>query len=136
MSELFKSITGLERGLDASWKRNSTILDNIANVDTPNFKSSKVEFESLYKKALDAEASGFTLKRTRKTHMDIGDPDIGNVFGRVVDRENTTMRMDGNNVDIDEEMSDFVKNVIYYTALTNKVTGQFAQLRMAIREGR
>ena len=41
--------------------------------------------------------------------------------------------MDGNNVDIDQAMADFAKNVIYYNTLLNKVNGQFNQLRTAIK---
>jgi len=50
--KLFNDIQLLEKGIDASWLRNQVISNNIANVDTPGFKSSKVEFESVFKAAL------------------------------------------------------------------------------------
>lgn len=133
---IFKGVNSLEKGLSASWTRNSVIMNNIANVDTPDFKSSSVEFEDIYKKSLANKEDGFELKKTRPTHMDIGNPDLENVQPVITQNSDTTQRMDGNNVDIDKEMSDLAKNVIYYNALTRKITGEFSKLRMAIREGK
>ena len=128
---MFNSMTNLENGLNAAWLRNSTILNNVANVDTPNFKSSGVEFESLYKNMLNGD-DGFQAKQTRSTHMDFGTGG-SDVEGVVVKRDSTTYREDGNNVDIDQEMTDFAKNVIYYNALLRKVNGQFSQMKSAIQ---
>lgn len=130
---MFDSMQGLENGLAASWLRNQTILNNVANNDTPNFKGSGVEFETLYKKALGSEDT-FELKRSRATHMDFdgtGDPNA--VVGVVTEKDATTYRMDGNNVDIDQEMTDYAKNYIYYNALLRKLNGQFNQLNAAIK---
>jgi flagellar basal-body rod protein FlgB len=133
---IFKGVDSLQKGLGASWTRNSVISNNIANVDTPEFKSSSVEFESLYQQSLEDQADGFQLKKTQSDHMDIGDADAGNVQPVVVQNSDTTNRMDGNNVDIDQQMSDMAKNVIYYNALTRKISGEFEQLNYAIKEGR
>lgn len=129
---MFDSLKGLENGITASWLRNKTILNNVANNDTPDFKASGVEFEELYKQALSGD--NFQFKQTRETHMPIGGAgDAEGVQGVVVPKADTTYRMDGNNVDIDQEMTDFAKNVIYYNALMRKINGQFTQLRMAIK---
>lgn len=131
---MFDGLKGLENGLEASWLRNKTILNNVANNDTPNFKASGVEFETLYKEAIGSSDDGFRLKQTRATHMPIGGgADGSNVKGKVVLKDQTTYRMDGNNVDIDQEMTDYAKNTIYYNTLLRKINGQFNQLRMAIK---
>lgn len=130
---MFDGLRGLENGLAASWLRNETILNNVANNDTPNFKASGVEFEELYKKALGTD-DDFQFKQTRETHMAIGSSgNVDSIQGVVVPKDDTTYRMDGNNVDIDQEMTDFAKNVIYYNTLMRKINGQFTQLRMAIK---
>lgn len=127
---IFSGLRGLENGIAASWKRNAVILDNVANVDTPDFKASELQFEAYYKRALDAQESEFTPRRTRPTHLFPSEFDGGY---RVVTAENTTQRMDGNNVDIDKEMTDYAKNVIYYNTLQRKINGQITQLRTAIK---
>lgn len=130
---MFDSLKPLENGLSASWTRNQTILNNVANNDTPNYKAQGVEFESLYKKALGSD-SDFQLKKTRASHMTIGTSgDVNSVQGTVVQKPDTSYRMDGNNVDIDQEMTSYAKNVIYYNALMRKINGQFNQLRTAIK---
>ncbi|MDL2237841.1 flagellar basal body rod protein FlgB [Christensenellaceae bacterium OttesenSCG-928-K19] len=127
---IFSGIDLTERGVNASWQRNSIILNNVANVDTPDFKASELQFETLFKSALDE--SSFQFKQTRAAHMNIGNSNLDGIDGVVV-TSNTEERMDGNNVDIDKEMTDFAKNVIFYNALLTKVSGQFSQLRTAIK---
>ena len=134
--DIFKDVDILKQGLGASWSRNSVIMNNIANADTPNFKASEVKFEEMYRQSLEESAEGFTLKKTRAAHMDIGAADLKAVTPVTSRRSDTTSRMDGNNVDIDQEMTDLAKNVIYYNALTRKISGEFKQLRLAITEGR
>lgn len=134
--DIFKDVDILEKGLGASWSRNSVIMNNIANVDTPDFKASTVKFEEMYKQSLEERSESFTLKKTRAAHMDIGSADPGAVQPVTSRKDDTASRMDGNNVDIDQEMTDLAKNVIYYNALTRKISGEFSQLRLAITEGR
>lgn len=125
---IFGKVDQLSTGIGASQMRQDTILNNIANVDTPNFKRSAVEFENLYKSALDSD--GFAEKRTREKHMTFGVD--GDTIPRVVQDNVTSMRMDGNNVDIDKEMVDLAENVIYYQALSNQATAEFKMLNTAI----
>lgn len=133
LSEMFSGIDKLNAGMDAAWTRNEVIANNIANVDTPGFNRSSVEFEEYYKSALNGETE-FTLKRTRAKHIDDGNGgDTPNA--RIITDTSTTMRMDGNNVDIEKEMSDLAVNSIYYQTLATKVAGEISQLRTAIKGG-
>jgi flagellar basal-body rod protein FlgB len=133
-SKLFNSTSMIEKGLDATWKRNEVITNNIANVSTPGFKSSKVEFESVFKEALSG--SGFKAKRTREGHLYTGTPDINDISANVSQNDNSSMRLDGNNVDIDFENAELAKNTIYYNTLTLKLNSEFSRIKMAIREGK
>ncbi len=124
---MFNSVDTLNKGLNASWLRSETINNNIANVDTPDYKRSTVEFESYYQDALSGD--GFVNKQTREKHRDFSNSDLEPVVS--VDNS-TTMRMDGNNVDIDTEMVNLTENVIYYNTLSNQITSEFAMLNTAI----
>jgi len=131
---MFSQIALLERGLDALWKRNEVISNNIANIDTPGYKANKVEFESLLAEAL---AKGTIQgKTTRNKHIQIGAGSLDDVRPVVKRSNNTTMRMDGNNVDIDQEMVDLARNSIQYQALIQKVSKELGRIRMAVQEGR
>jgi flagellar basal-body rod protein FlgB len=134
INKIFNSTEYLEKGLDASWKRNEVISDNIANVDTVGFKRSEVQFESIFKEAL--ESGSFAARRTRDGHMDIGSSSIDDVTSTITVDGSTSMRLDGNNVDIDYESAELAKNTIYYNTLIQKLTSEFTRLRMAIKEGK
>ena len=129
--DLFRSTDLLARGLDAAQLRQDTIANNIANVDTPGFKASHVEFESYMKAAM--EQDDFEAKVTRDKHIRFdGGDDAGAVRPAVVQDDSTTMRMDGNNVDIDQQMTDLAKNTIWYNTLVTKMNGELERMRMAI----
>lgn len=124
------SISALERGLNATSLRNDVISNNIANAETPGFKSSSVEFESLLSDAI--EQNGLKGTRTNARHIAIGRGDVDEVNARIIENDDTSMRADGNNVDIEAEMTDLAENSIYYNALVRKISGQLGQLRSAI----
>lgn len=127
-----KILTLLEGGLDALSLRNRVLANNIANVDTPNFKRSDVNFEAVLKAAV-AKNSGsqLPLKRTSPRHL----PGIGTFTGEFVVRDNSTIfRNDGNNVDIDLEMTRLAENTLHYNALTRALTAQLGLLKQAIQE--
>ncbi|MFO7154119.1 MAG: flagellar basal body rod protein FlgB [Caldicoprobacter oshimai] len=134
LNKLFSHTGILEKALDAAWLRNEVIAHNIANADTPGYKKYRVEFEEELKSAI--EASTLKGKRTRAKHLEIGASSIDKVRPRVVRTGGTQMREDGNNVDMDEEMTSLAKNVIMYNALVQKISGEFRKLKTVINEGR
>ena len=132
--KLFKPVDTLQKGLEASWTRNAVIRNNIANVETPGFKASSVEFETLFAQAL--EGSGFVGKKTQAGHRDIGSGNVDAIHARVVENKDLSMRMDGNNVDIEAENVKLAQNSIYYNTLLAKMNSELSRLRIAISEGR
>lgn len=125
----------LGKGLDAASLRNRVIANNLANVDTPGFKRSEVLFEEELRKAMNQQGK-ITGYLTNERHIPIGGRPAVDVKPQVVVRNDTAMRNDGNNVDIDREMAALAKNTILYTALAQELNGEFTKLRTAITEGR
>lgn len=132
LNDAFKGINLLQKGLDAAWTRNSVITNNIANVDTPGFKSSSVEFETEMRRAMEAESGGFSTKTTRPEHFEFSSGSAGKVNPAVVSNNNTSYRSDGNNVDIDYESIELAKNTFWYYSMIEQVSSEFAKLRTAI----
>ena len=131
---IFKPVDLLQQGLSAAWTRNAVIRNNIANVETPGFKASDVEFESLIASAI--EGSRFKGTKTHPRHIDIGAGNIESIRPLVVEREHTSMRMDENNVDIEDENVKLAQNSLYYNTLIEKMNSELRRLLMAINEGR
>ncbi|SDB88570.1 flagellar basal-body rod protein FlgB [Pelagirhabdus alkalitolerans] len=123
-------IANLEHGLNYATKKNETIANNISNIDTPNYKAKDVEFKSL----LDSEMrNGFHANRTNERHLDFGS---GSSDFRVTSNRNTRYNHNGNNVDVDKEMTELTNNQIYYQSLVDRMNGQFNDLRTVINGGR
>jgi flagellar basal-body rod protein FlgB len=71
MSELFfedKGMRLLERSLDLSAQRQVLISSNLANVDTPGYKTTDLNFEEELKRAT---GEGETLALTHPAHMTV-----------------------------------------------------------------
>jgi flagellar basal-body rod protein FlgB len=130
----------LEKALKASGLTQEVIAHNLANVDTPGFKRSEVIFQEKLAAALAAEREGDgQLKGTRtdSRHLPIGEvPSPGGVEPTTVVRAETSLRPDGNNVDLDSEMVKLSQNTLLYQALAQLVRMKMTQLRSAISEGR
>jgi len=131
ISKIFNHSSYLEKSLDASWLRNEVIANNISNVDTPNFKSSSVEFESILEDKL--KGKGIEMKKTKTGHISQEEMELK---PRVVLNEDTTVRMDGNNVDIENEQINLAKNTIYYNTLVQKIGEEFNRIKYVISEGK
>ncbi len=137
MNKLFSGVDLLQKGLDAAWLRNEVITNNIANAETPNYKSSSVKFETLFKSAIEDADSGFHTKRTRDKHLSFSDNMMVDDVSAVVEKNSdSTMRMDGNNVDIEAENVELARNTIYYYTITEQINSEFTRLSMAINEGK
>lgn len=125
----------LEKTLDATWQRNEAIAQNISNIDTPGYKRKTVEFEGYLSQALDK--NGIAGFRTHKKHIPIGRRNVNEIDISVKqDNKSLSMRLDGNNVDIDNEMALMAKNSIKYNTLIQRISGQFRQMKSVINEGR
>jgi flagellar basal-body rod protein FlgB len=131
---LFASADLLHAGLEASWLRNSVIRNNIANVETPGFKASDVEFENVFRQAIEDSQFGFINKRTRPQHIDFSGSS-GVVKPIIVKRQDLSMRYDENNVDIEDENVKLAQNSILYNTMVSKLNSDLSRLKMAINGG-
>jgi len=134
-NNIFKPMDIMQKGLSASWTRNAVIRNNIANVETPGFKTSDLEFESLLARSLQP-GTGFEARKTHPVHRDFGQLDKIEVIPQIFQPKNLSMRMDGNNVDIEAENVKLAQNSLFYNTLMEKMNSEIRRLRMAISEGR
>jgi flagellar basal-body rod protein FlgB len=130
----FGNIKALEKSLNASWLRNETISNNIANVNTPGYKRESVEFESILRDRL--QSIGIEGEMTHEKHMPIGNVSIDHIEPSISKDMNSKYRRDGNNVNIDVEMANLAKNTIRYNMMTQRISGKFSKLKSIIKDGR
>jgi flagellar basal-body rod protein FlgB len=135
VTNLFSKTELYEKAIGASSMRQEVASHNLANVDTPNYKRKVVDFEKSLQEAIES-TNGLVGTRTNSRHMPIGSVDLNNLEAKVnTDGARNAMRIDGNNVDINVEMSELSKNSIRYNALIQKISGSFRQLKDVIAGG-
>ncbi|MFD1705876.1 flagellar basal body rod protein FlgB [Siminovitchia sediminis] len=123
------TIRTIERSLDYSALKHEITAQNIANADTPNYKGKQVTFQ----KALNEALSASTLRVSDDRHITNGQKRDSAVISA---NRQVQYAHNGNNVDIDKEMSDLAANQIYYSLLTDRLSGKFQSLQNVIKGGK
>lgn len=129
-----KKFKVLEKGLDAYSKRAELLANNIANVNTPNYKREDVRFESILAKALSENNQEIEGKVTNSKHIPINKiPQINNVKYKFVKEKGTIMRNDGNNVDIEKEQVEQAKNNVRFQFASNRISQNFNIMKNVLK---
>ncbi|NYF24223.1 flagellar basal body rod protein FlgB [Sporosarcina sp. JAI121] len=124
------TISQLERGLDFSATKGKVIAQNIANIDTPNYKAKSVSFKEVL---ADAKENSLEAYRTDARHIAFRSHTTN---PGVFNYSNLRYRQDGNGVDMDKEQADLAANQIYYNAVVDRISGKFNSLQNVIKGGR
>ena len=105
-----------ERALDLSSRRHEYLAANVANIDTPFYVPKDLPFEAALKSEL-------TDSRT------------GGALTLVQNRPDGPLRLDGNRVDLDLELTRLAANRTFHELATEVVSRRAAMMRYAIDEG-
>lgn len=124
----------LAKSLDAVALRQRVTAENLANVETPGYKRKVVEFEAELQKAMNRPQK-LQLWRTHPRHLS-GHQDSEALGLSVKSDLSTTMRNDGNNVELEAEMASLATNALTYQALLQQLGSNLNRLRTVITEGR
>lgn len=119
------SITLMNQDLNGLWERQKAISDNIANVETPGYKSKSVSFENQLQEAM---SQYYTNKDDLINNLQQAKP-------VTAVSSNESLRADGNNVDIDAENIDLARTQLNYLYSLQEIKDQFARLKYAITGG-
>lgn len=125
-SEFFSDIasTVLSKTLDTASARQKSIANNIANVETPGYKRTKVSFEAELQSVLSRK-TGHAVRDGLKRLHPVCQKDAVSPAGP-----------NGNNVNIDAEIADLAKATLKHKAATVLLEGKISMLRSAIMEGK
>jgi flagellar basal-body rod protein FlgB len=119
--------------LDLRLERQNLVMGNIANVDTPDYKARRLEFEDKLQSALNHDARG-KMTRTQQSHL----PAVFSAEGFQGEgfKDFKPRHVYGeDSVDMDKEMAIMSKNGMMYNALASVIKKNFEGLQKIIAEG-
>jgi len=99
-------------------ERQKTISSNIANIDTPDYKTKDLKFVDQLKKS-DNELN-LKLATTHNNHMSLSEEENKSNF-KMYEIQGLVEQNDGNNVNLDTQMSEMSKNSVMFSAIQNSI---------------
>ena len=121
-----------QAALDGLTLRQELVGRNLSNVDTPGYQALAVNFESALERAQN-RLQPVNLQTTRPAHL--AAPARQSALMQVGLRTGGSQRADGNNVDVDLELSQMAETGIRYQALTQLISKKLLLLK-SIATGR
>ncbi|MEA3224448.1 MAG: flagellar basal body rod protein FlgB [Planctomycetota bacterium] len=101
MDEISSTADLLAAAMNAEALRQKTIANNIANLETPGYRRGDVKFEELLAKAMDSQ----------------GNVDASKIEPVVYQPRNTPVKVNGNDVNLEIEVGQMVKNTLRHKTL-------------------
>ena len=96
-------------------ERQKVISSNIANMNTPNYKTKDLVFDNEIQKV--SNKNDLSLKITNQNHISHEIDETKKVNPRLVKVPGLQEQNDGNNVNLDQQMSEMSKNTMIFDAL-------------------
>lgn len=116
----------LQRSMNFLWTKQSCILDNIANAETPNYKTKYATFEESLDNAI-RRAAGEKQGKNAAFREAIEDSQLE------VHQAQESTRMDDNGVNITEQAVELARNGYQLQYVMDSISSDFSILRTAIR---
>lgn len=103
----------MEKSMESLWLKTRMVSNNISNYETPGYKSKQVTFEEILG-ANKKDVVGF------KTNLSISN--------------DTSVRVDGNNVNMEKEQLELWRTYAQTSYLNQKISGEINNIRYVIKQ--
>lgn len=117
MSNINNIFDVIEAGISAEGMRQKTIASNVANLQTPGYRRVDVDFKTSLAKAMDGS----------------GNVDLNKVNAEVYQPKNTAVNEKGNDVSLEVEIGEMVKNSLRHQTYVRLLQKKYQQIDLAIR---
>ena len=114
-------LDNLQAALTKATERHSLLAGNLANVNTPGYKRKDIDFNIVLDAAMHPAEIRQQQMRDQQTQAA---------------SDQTSIRLDGSNVDLEREVMSTAETELRYETLTTLTQDYFAGLKNAIREGK
>ncbi|MFK7765620.1 MAG: flagellar basal body rod protein FlgB [Mariniblastus sp.] len=117
MTGISSQFDNLQSAIQFAEQSHSVIGQNLANVNTPNFKTQQLSFEELLSEFKQRQKGGLPI----------------NASFSLKEAAGLQERADGNNVDMDRELALLKKNTLAYQTLTQLLGAKMGILKQSIK---
>ena len=125
----------LSNAISGASLQQNAIAENIANVNTPNYRRQTVSFKDALAAADGTPPSSDDLAMTTNSDRQFGAASVPAAFDPQTQVDETDqMRADGSNVDVDQESAQLAENSGYSQTMSQLLQVQFMRLREAVTE--
>ena len=126
-------IQTMDRGLSLASQRQTLIASNLANLDTPGYRTRDFSFEGAMKSALSRQISPNSMKTTHPMHLQGSTSDS---LPPTTDAlQPNAERNDGNDVSLDRENMLLTRTQTTYQTASTFMQVELRKLYSLIREG-
>jgi flagellar basal-body rod protein FlgB len=101
-----------ERYMSLLSERQKLVASNIANADTPGYRTKDIDFQAEFENAVDGQTPS------------------------VIEPQNLPAKTDGNNVNLDREARLLSENALRFQIATNFARSDLSSIKMALDDGK
>ena len=112
-------------------KRQQIVASNLANIDTPGYKTRDISFQATIQELLSETPTA--LRRSQPEHLKSGI--LGPSQSLPFEVPGLISRVDRNNVDLDRELLKLSETSFGYSMMSQILKGKFRTLALSITEG-
>jgi len=123
----------IKKSLDFNTRKASVITANIANSETPAYKAVNLKFEEMLQDA--ATGNRLPMKTTNPKHIASGVQDLQRMEP-IVEVDSSPGRMDGNNVNMEKEVTSLAQTQLAYEAAITAMSSRGAMVKSAVTESK
>lgn len=116
MPKMDNIIDVINAGVRAENLKQKVIAGNVANLETPGYRRADINFKELLAKALDAS----------------GDVDPDAIEAEIFRPYNTPVKSNGNDVSLEVEVGEMVKNTLRHKTYVRLLQKKYAQIELAM----
>lgn len=110
---MFEGVAGdYERYMSLLSERQKLVASNIANADTPGYRTKDIDFQVEFNNAMTGQAP------------------------TVIEPQNLPVKTDGNNVSLDREARMLAENAVRFQIATSFARDDIATIKMALEDGK
>ena len=112
--------TSATKMLDVCVQRHKVLAQNLANVETPRYR--RMDLDTSFERRLNSAIESGDVRRIKRLEPRFE-----------VQKDVSTIRGDGNTVELDEELMHISHNSMNYEFLTQYVSNSYQQINLAIQ---